>query len=109
MQERAVEWLGRHGSTLGLGFLVLVSLVILRSTVRAAPGLPARAPQATPAAAAAAGQQEEASKKEEVPAQRRLRRLTGTGKTLRDELSELVSEDPDAAANILRTWIGNVS
>jgi flagellar M-ring protein FliF len=108
MQQRAVEWLGRHWSTLGLGFLVLISLLMLRSMVRAAPGLPPRAPQAT-SAAAVAGQEEETRKKEEVPAQRRLRRLTGTGTTLRDELSDLVSEDPDTAANILRTWIGNVS
>jgi len=25
-----------------------------------------------------------------------------------DELSEMVSNDPDTAANILRSWIGNV-
>ncbi|MEX0711123.1 MAG: hypothetical protein WD278_02160, partial [Pirellulales bacterium] len=27
--------------------------------------------------------------------------------SLRDELVEMVREDPDAAAGILRTWIGN--
>jgi flagellar M-ring protein FliF len=45
---------------------------------------------------------------QETPAQRRLRRLTAGGPSLRDELSELVAEDPDAAANVLRTWIGTV-
>ena len=35
--------------------------------------------------------------------------MTGSGPSLRDELSDLVKEDPDAAANILRTWIGQVS
>ena len=39
----------------------------------------------------------------EVAAARRLRRMTGTGPSLRDELSEMVKEDPDSAANILRT------
>ena len=39
----------------------------------------------------------------EMKAARRLRRFTGSGPSLRDELSELVTEDPDAAANILRT------
>ena len=45
----------------------------------------------------------------EATAARRLRRMTGTGPSLRDELSELVKEDPDSAANILRSWIGQVS
>ena len=55
----------------------------------------------------------EASKGSEEPAEataaRRLRRMTGTGPSLRDELSELVKEDPDSAANVLRSWIGQVS
>ena len=108
VQERAMTWLGRHWSTLGLGFLALVSLVMLRSTVRAVPASEPRAPHGAPMAGGA-GQETEGPRRDEAPAQRRLRRLTGTGKTLRDELSDLVAEDPDAAANILRTWIGNVS
>jgi flagellar M-ring protein FliF len=105
VQERAMTWLGRHWSTLGLGFLVLVSLVMLRSTVRAVPASEPRAPHE----ATGVGQETEGPRKDEAPAHRRLRRLTGTGKTLRDEMSDLVAEDPDAAANILRTWIGNVT
>jgi flagellar M-ring protein FliF len=31
------------------------------------------------------------------------------GPTLKDDLAELVKEDPDAAAAILRTWIGNAA
>ena len=54
------------------------------------------------AAEPAAGQQESV----ESVAARRLRRFTGSGPSLRDELSELVQEDPDTAANILRSWIG---
>lgn len=108
VQERAMTWLGRHWSTLGLGFLALVSLVMLRSTVRAVPASEPRAPHGAPMAGGA-GQETEGPRRDEAPAQRRLRRLTGTGKTLRDELSDLVAEDPDAAANILRTWIGNAS
>jgi flagellar M-ring protein FliF len=45
----------------------------------------------------------------EATAARRLRRMTGTGPSLRDELSDLVKEDPDSAANILRTWIGQAN
>ena len=34
-------------------------------------------------------------------------RLDGSGPNLRTELTDMVREDPDAAANILRTWISN--
>jgi flagellar M-ring protein FliF len=109
----ALDWLGRHWSTLGLGFLALISLVMLRSMVRTTPASDARekSPAAATAAAGAAATAEgaaETEKKEEDP-ERRLKRLTGTGKSLRDELSEVVSEDPEAAANILRTWIGSAT
>jgi flagellar biosynthesis/type III secretory pathway M-ring protein FliF/YscJ len=36
-------------------------------------------------------------------------RFGTSGKSLKDELADLVSEDPDAAANVLRNWIGHVS
>jgi flagellar M-ring protein FliF len=46
----------------------------------------------------------------EATAARRLRRMSGgSGPSLRDELSELVKEDPDSAANVLRSWIGQVT
>ena len=45
----------------------------------------------------------------ETTAARRLRRMSGKGPSLRDELSEMVKEDPDSAANILRSWIGQVN
>ena len=52
---------------------------------------------------------EEKEEPVEAAAARRLRRMTGIGPSLRDELSELVKEDPDSAASILRTWIGQVN
>ncbi len=39
----------------------------------------------------------------------RLKRRPPGGPSLRDELSELVKEDPDAAVTVLRSWIGNAS
>lgn len=91
--------------------LVLVSLVVLRSMVRSvpAPAEPSAVslrvaaepePQAAPAAQ---------TETPEMKAARRLRRITGSGPSLRDELSELVTEDPDAAASILRGWIGSAT
>jgi len=105
--ERVTGWLTENWRTLGLIALALVSLVMLRSMVRSVPAgeEPVRAPVAQQAGQPAA----ETAKREETPADRRLKRLTGSGPTLRDELTQIVTEDPETAANILRTWIGNVS
>lgn len=110
LMDRLVPWLVNSWKTLGLLLLGLVSLVILRSMVRAQPAdiRPLPAPLASPPVelqAAATETQETA----EAARQRRLKRL-GSGETsLRDELSQLVAEDPDSAASILRAWIGNLS
>ena len=37
------------------------------------------------------------------------RRTPSTGAILRDELTAMVREDPDAAANVLRNWIGDAA
>ena len=37
------------------------------------------------------------------------RRRSKGGPSLRDELVEIVRDDPDAAANILRNWIGSAN
>jgi flagellar biosynthesis/type III secretory pathway M-ring protein FliF/YscJ len=36
-------------------------------------------------------------------------RFQHSGRSLRDELSELIKEDPDAAANVLQNWIGDAA
>jgi flagellar M-ring protein FliF len=100
-------WLIENWRTLGLIALALVSLVMLRSMVRSVPA--GEEPVRTPVAQQAGQPAAETAKREETPADRRLKRLTGSGLTLRDELSQIVTEDPETAANILRTWIGNVS
>ena len=41
------------------------------------------------------------------PPQKRFSKRLASGPSLKDELAEMVREDPDAAASILRTWIGN--
>jgi flagellar biosynthesis/type III secretory pathway M-ring protein FliF/YscJ len=80
---------------------------MLRSMLRAAPA--AEEPLRAPVALATGQPGVEPPIKQESAAERRLKRLSGAGPTLRDELSQLVIEDPDAAANILRNWIGNAS
>jgi len=101
--EKALSWLGRYWATLGMLGLAGFSLLMLRSMTRAIPS--------GPAPALAAGKSptgpEEPEEQGEEPRASRLARFSGGGPSLRDELSELVGEDPDAAANILRAWIGS--
>jgi flagellar M-ring protein FliF len=106
MPERMTNWFTEHWTSLGLVALCLVSLLMLRSMLRAGPA--AEEPLRTPVALAT-GRPVAESPKEETAAERRFKRLSGAGPTLRDELSQLVTEDPETAANILRNWIGNAS
>jgi len=105
LPERTLDWLVRNWSVLGLTLLGLFSLVVLRSMARSMPAAPGRP---LPVAVAASSPAPQEPQPAETPAERRLRRFAAGGPSLRDELSELVTEDPDAAASILRTWIGNV-
>lgn len=107
----AASWLAQYWSTLGMLGLAGVSLVFLRSMMNAAP-----APQETPAPQVfprAAGVQDTATaaaaEKAEASAKSRLRRRVSNGPSLRDDLVELVRDDPDSAANILKGWIGSVN
>jgi flagellar M-ring protein FliF len=110
--DHALAWLGDHWGTLGTGLLGLVSLVMLRSMVRAAP-----AAESLPTPLAIDDDENEAGEPgtagETKPsgakssAASRLKRREKGGPSLREELVEIVREDPDAAANVLRGWINS--
>jgi flagellar M-ring protein FliF len=93
--------------------LVLFSLSMLRSMFRSVPASAALAAAASSTVSARVSapdsKTQESEEPVEVTAARRLRRISGSGPSLRDELSEFVKEDPDSAANILRSWIGQVN
>ncbi len=112
-RDDVLNWLNRYWTTLGLIGLGMVSLVMLRSMVRAIPaadvaaGANSRAASAGPGGHAGAAAQSETEQAEEEPAApAKTRRFAVADGSLTDDLSELVSTDPDAAANILRNWIG---
>jgi flagellar M-ring protein FliF len=103
---QVVHWLSRYWTTIGMIGLVALSLLVVRSMVRPAPSSEPAArvsplPDSQPLGEEAAV--------DEATAPKRLGRFETGGASLRDELSELVNEDPDAAANILSTWIGNTT
>ncbi len=109
LAANAFAWLGEYWSTVGLIGLVFFSLLMLRSMTRAAPApSTAEAPGRAPATGPRIAPDEEETGAEES-AERQLQRFAGSGASLRDELSELVNEDPDIAANILRNWIGTAT
>jgi flagellar M-ring protein FliF len=108
--DQALFWLSQYWTTLGMVVLGLVSLLILRSIARSIPAAAPR-PEAAPAMSAATTIDSESSPvvepvRERQDAATRLKRRAKGGPSLRDELVDIVREDPDAAANILRNWIG---
>jgi flagellar M-ring protein FliF len=117
MQEKALAWLGSNWTTLGMGGFALMSLLMLRGLVRDGSG-PAPTPSSATAEAGgstpAAPALNVVSAEDEAPAEpdsrrNRLKRRGAVGPSLRDELTELVNEDPSAAVSVLKAWIGNVS
>ncbi len=106
IRENAVAWLGEYWTTLGILGLAFFSLIMLRSMVRAAPGGEAKGGPSVGSPSEGGGKEDESS--EQFPP-RKLKRFGASGASLKDELSELVGEDPESAANILRNWIGNVT
>ncbi len=103
--DEALSWVGQYWSTAGMIGVALVSLLMLRSMIRSAPSLPEST--AGPMRIASETTAEATEPKE--PPKSRFKRKLGSGPSLRDELTDIVREDPDSAANILRGWIGNVS
>lgn len=103
LAEQALAWLAGNWSILGLAGLAMASLLILRSTIRA---MPAPHPEAPPTVLSLTPPSDEPEAEGQPAAKKR--KLT-VGPSLRDELAEIVREDPDTAANILKSWIGNAS
>ena len=106
--DPAKEWLIDQGNwqVLGMMLLGLVGLFVLRGMVKAS----ATPSQDSPAALAAvddpassvvggAGNKEEESAKPK-------RKFSSDGPNIKEELSELIQDDPDTAANVLKQWIG---
>jgi flagellar M-ring protein FliF len=107
--DKALFWLGQYWSTLGMIGLGAVSLLVFRSMVRAAPVAELPRAESAPVMAAPASDNLSAGEPEQQEAAARLKRRAKSGPSLRDELVEIVREDPDAAANILRNWIGSAT
>jgi flagellar M-ring protein FliF len=110
--DNALAWMGQYWSTLGMILLALVSLIMLRGMVKTVPAAAAAPPGGTTfethqASSLVADATQAGS--DENPARGHANRRAAHGPQLRDELADIVRDDPDAAVSILRTWIGNAS
>jgi flagellar M-ring protein FliF len=108
MSSKAVGWLGRSWTTLSMVGVAVFSLLILRSVVTSLPP----GTSAGPAAAAATLSVQTEDDAPVDPAEgdskeQRTRLRIKKGVSLKDDLVEMVHDDPDAAAAILRNWISN--
>jgi flagellar M-ring protein FliF len=107
--EQTFGWLSQNFNTMTMAFVALVSLVMLRSMVKSIPSSEPVARINTELLAfdqggAASG----GARSEEVgPDVDRPKLRFKKGPNLKEDLTEIVREDPDAAASILRSWIGN--
>jgi len=108
--NQLLGWAGQNFSTMTMALIAMFSLVMLRSMVKAIPpSEPATAINAATLALDTVPNEEappgviEGEPNEEGRSKLRLNK----GPNLKDDLTEIVREDPDAAAMILRNWISN--
>lgn len=114
MAENALGWFFANWQTLGLFGLAAFGVVMLRGMVRAAqvnvpPPADASFDRSSQAAELEAEEQATSNADLTESASTLKRRFQTTGRSLRDELTDLVREDPDAAANVLKLWISDAA
>jgi flagellar M-ring protein FliF len=102
-QQAALKWLAQSWSTLSMIGLALISLFVLRSMVRSDPATVTRP---TKAVSAAVDNDATDVKRAEARRAHRPKRFDAASPSFREELSAIVEDDPETAANVLRSWIG---
>jgi flagellar M-ring protein FliF len=108
MASTATSWFGRYWNTLAMLGVAMFSLLVLRSVVNAKPSeIAGGSAAATPGLTLDADEpQAKAESTTEDPQENRPRLKLKKGTSLKDDLVDIVRDDPNAAADILRSWIG---
>jgi flagellar M-ring protein FliF len=107
--DHAFSWLAANWQTLGMILLGFAGLVVMRGMVKSTSSPQGDAPEQAASEEehqlrVAAGTEES----EAAPAKTK-RRFSTDGPNIKDELSELIQDDPDTAANVLKQWIGEAA
>jgi hypothetical protein len=105
-KDRALMWVAQNWHMLGLGGLILVGLLVLRSTMRAPLAVEGSQPVELRGPLSGASDASPALALEARAAQPP---PVAAAESLRKELAEAVQYDPRAAAGVLRSWLGSAS
>jgi flagellar M-ring protein FliF len=102
--DTALAWTNRYWSTLAMLGVAVFGLMILKSVVKGGPAGGAPLAAASSLTIHADESAEADSSDPDAPQRTKLRIKKGV--SLKDDLADMVREDPDAAAAILKSWIG---
>jgi flagellar M-ring protein FliF len=105
-------WVAENWTTLGMLLVGAFSLLMLRGMVKARPE--STAPSGAPAAAgppqlSVVGGEEDEDGEAAVGEDGRPKKRFAAASNIKEELASMVRENPEAAANILRGWLGEAS
>jgi flagellar M-ring protein FliF len=109
--SQAIAWASQNIGNMMMGGFTLISLVMLRSVVKSIPPsdpVPDVGPSSLPFPQS--GDNDPSTSDDDIATtdkESRPRLKLNKGPTLKDDLSDIVREDAEAAASILRTWIDN--
>ena len=106
MASKAMAWTSRYWNSLAMLGVAMFSLLVLRSVVNGKPSESASAVAASASSLTLQADEPKAARESAEAAEAgkpKLRLKKGT--SVKDDLMEIVKEDPDAAADILRSWI----
>ncbi len=110
LAANAMAWTGRYWTSLAMVGVAMFSLMVIKSVVKGSPagGSPlAVSPALSVHADETGGGGGGESSDPDAPPRNRLRIKKGV--SLKDDLAEMVREDPEAAAAILKSWIGKAA
>ena len=109
--QSLIAWLGGNWKTMGLFGLVIASLGVLWGATRPQKPEPIiiyESPELPPVEMPLREGGEDYDDDEDGSFKRTLDPFDKNSRSLQEEVSELVNENPDAAASVLRQWIGKV-
>jgi flagellar M-ring protein FliF len=111
--ETALQWLSYNWRTIALFAMAIIGVLVLRGMIRNAQtsdpaiGEPASATNLARLEEAVGASSEDLEEEELLTNSLKERFSTTPSRSLREELTELVREDPAAAASVLEIWIGD--
>jgi flagellar M-ring protein FliF len=109
MGRIALNWLSQNGNAFALIGLGLLCLLVIRSIVRGWASASMKSAEPSKSPDTEIDDDLATDRRGDIPDAHWNREDRSEGTLLREELSDFVEEDPEAAAHILRNWIGQTS